>query len=218
MELLKKIVDFVVAHAGAIGFVATWAGIIFVRWQRRRAWADKKFETQVNFSLSYVVDDVLVIRTLHEAKTSEVWLNEYGISLLMSASKRTTVDNPFLSLPNASDRDFANRAVKNSISERFAHTYVAEALGLPVKTGKFIFAITYERNPLVRTAKLRVLIIEENTLNQLFGPEERFKTINVTNEVHQVRLESLRLLHKTFSANDKKSEMLIDRVILGVVN
>ena len=117
----------------------------------------------MNFSLN-LFGDTLAMRTLLEVETNEVWPNAHGVKLLHSAAVRTTVADPFIKLPVQADRDFLHRAVKNALSELCPAAFVATALGHPVKTGKFLFAVTCERYPEMRTVKLRVLLVEEGTL------------------------------------------------------
>ena len=85
------------------------------------------------------------MRTLLEKPADQVWLNEYGVRKVLAAAQRTTADQPFVLLADPRDMDFANRAVLNRLSERFAPAYLAAALGRPVRAETFRFAITCER-------------------------------------------------------------------------
>ena len=159
MELFWDIVHWLILHGSAIGLALTWITILFLYLRRRARWFQKEFEDQVTFSLNYVIGDALAMRTLLEAKADTVWLNPYGVKTLKNAARQTTAEQPFINLADDVDMGFVHRAVVNVLSERFASTFVAEALGVPVGVATFIFAITYERYEVMRTRKFRVLLI-----------------------------------------------------------
>jgi hypothetical protein len=216
MAILTAILDWVVAHIAIIGLVLTWAGIGLVYYRRRSDWAQKQFADQVNFSLNYVIGDMLAMRTLLECTVKDVWLNDFGVKKVRAAARLTTPEQPFILLEDQADRDFVHRAVINTLSERFAAAFVAEALGVPVHTGKFIFAITYERYDIMRTLKFRVLIMEERTLVQLFGPGGRGDSLQVSNPVFLARLKSLRAIYELYAKDQATRKGLVDQVQLGV--
>ena len=80
------------------------------------------------------------------------------------------------------------------MSERFADTFVAAALGLPVKTAKFCFAITCEKYKDIRTLKIRVLLIEENTLAR-FAPGGDGPTLKLADPKFSDRINSLEAMY-----------------------
>lgn len=217
MERFNEVLTWLGKHGGTLGLIATWAGILWVYVRRRFDWHQKQFTGQVNFSLNYVVNNALAMRTLRESTVSDVWLNDYGIKLVLDAARRTSEAQPFIRLPNQQDMQFLNRAALNALSECFAATYVAEALGQPVKTGRFIFGITYERYDIMRTFKFRVLLMEEETLKRLFGPNGVWQELEVKSPILQARLRTLKALHDLHAAGLATGEFVVDRVNLGVV-
>lgn len=216
METIHKLLEPIGGTAG-LGLIATWAGIALVYLRRRMAWSRKQFRDQVNFSLNYVANGSLAIRTVMEARALAVWLNEYGVNILLAAAKRTTVDRPFLQLGSQSDMDFVNRAVKNALSERFAAAFIGEALGAGVRSGTFVFGVTYERYDDLRTQKLRVLLIKEQTLSRLFGLGCEGEKLPVTNPLFLARLKTLKALHDLYVESRLTGVRVVDRVHLGVV-
>src|SRR5262245_48861672 len=100
METVAQIGHLIRQYASTIVLVLTWLGIGLVYLRRRADWHKKHFLSQVNFSLNYVVDNGLAIRTLVETSASEVWLNEYGVRKVYAAAKRTTPTQPFILLPD----------------------------------------------------------------------------------------------------------------------
>jgi hypothetical protein len=115
------------------------------------------------------------------------------------------------------DRDFAHRAVLNLLSERFADAYLAAALGVPVRTATFLFVVTFERYTVMRTKKVRVILVEESSLHALFGPTNGAATLVIRNPIYQARLQTLRLLHGLLDREKQLGQLLLGRVELGVV-
>jgi hypothetical protein len=199
-------------HTPTLALVMTWLGIAIVYFRRRFQWQRKQFLNQVNFSLNYVVNDSLAMRTLLETGAQSVWLNEYGVRKVFAAAAKTTLGDPFIRLDDQTDQDFINRAVLNMMSARFAECFLANALGLPAQLGRFCFAITCERYEEIRTVKIRVLIIEEQLLNQLFGPDRLAEKLQTTQQVLRARLNTLKCMYELY-VKEKGS----DRPVLGHV-
>lgn len=208
---------FLREHAGEIGFVITWAGIIFLWLKRWWAWRHKHFHDQINFSLNYVVGNMLMPRTLVETSTNLVWLNSYGVQKVLKASKRTTPGNPFLEFADPDDLLFVNRAVTNVLSEKFASVFVAESLGVPVRKATYVFAVTFERFPDMRTQKFRVLIIEEKLLLDMFGPGGAADSLEVPHAVFKDRIRSLKGMYQHHLESKAQKKNTVDTVSLGVV-
>jgi hypothetical protein len=206
LELIKN-------YGSPVALVATWAAIAWVWYKRRVSWLRKEFINQVNFSLNYVVGESLLMRTLLETTAEKVWLNAWGVKKLMAAAARTTERDPFIRLDNAGDRDFINRAVLNVLSERFAETFVAASLGVPVKTAPYRFAITCEKYKDMRTLKIRVLIVEESTLEK-FGPEGHSGSLKLANPKFTDRIQSLQAM----CAESKADKHVLGLLELGVVD
>jgi hypothetical protein len=204
-------------HFNTLALLATWAGIGIVYLRRRAQWRRKQFLAQVNFSLNYVADSALAMRTLVERPANQVWLNEHGVRMVLGAARRTTVGHPFILLKDPKDQDFANRAVLNVLSERFAENFVAAALGLPVRTGTFCFAITCEKYEDIRTLKLRVLIVEERSLAELFGPDGAAGKLKVDNPIYRARLATLQRMHELYVRDKGSAHPVLGHLELGVL-
>jgi hypothetical protein len=156
------------------------------------------------------------MRTLLEKPAHEVWLNEYGVRTVLAAAQRTTAEQPFVLLADPRDRDFANRAVLNRLSERFAPAYLAAALGLPVRAAPFRFAITCEKYEEIRTLKLRVLVVAEQTLTELFGAGDGAAQVEAPGVVLQARLTTLRGLYALYLRDKASDRPVLGQVELGV--
>jgi hypothetical protein len=213
---MDRIFDFLLSHWNTVALVITWVGIGLAYWRRRVQWRTKQFLMRVNFSLNYVADNNLLMRTLLETTTNAVWINEYGIGHVNAAARRTTVDQPFLMLPDQKDREFANRAALNVLSERFAETFVAASLGQPVHTAPYVFGLTCEKYGDIRTLKLRVLVIAERTLVDLFGPENKAAALQIPNGLLRARLNTLRIMYGMYQKDRGSDHPMLGHMELGV--
>jgi hypothetical protein len=216
MDQLQHVFVFLQGHWNTVALALTWLGIGFAYWRRRSQWLSKQFLARVNFSLNYVVGDALAMRTLLETMASDVWLNDYGVGHVLAAARRATVDQPFLMLVDPNDRDFANRAVLNVLSERFAETYLAASLGRPAFSAPYLFGITCEKYDDIRTVKLRVLVIAEQTLIDLFGPGNQGATL-ATPSIHlRARLNTLRIMYDLHQKDRGSDHPNLGQMELGI--
>jgi hypothetical protein len=216
MDAIRHFLETMHPHWNTVALILTWLGIGIVYLRRRAHWRRKQFLGRVNFSLNHVAGNALVMRTLLEADTMDVWLNEYGVRTILAALRRTTVDQPFILMDNAVDRQFVNRAVLNALSERFSETFLSAALGEPVRTATFCFAVTFERYQEMRTFKVRVLLIAEQTLLELFGPGGRSAQLEIKNEVYLNRLKTLQGLFDLYVRDQTADSPVVGRVELGI--
>jgi hypothetical protein len=218
METLNSIYETLRPHAATItstaALVATWVGLFFAWRRRKKEWLRKEFLTQVNFSLN-LFGETLAMRTLLEVAITDVWPNAHGVRLLHTAAARTTVADPFIRLAVVADRDYLHRAVKNALSELCPATFVAAALGEKVRTGTFLFAVTCERYLEMRTVKLRVLLVEENSLREWCAPGGKAEKLKMS-EYYRTRLRTLQAMY----AMDQKAQAAapeeLGRVELGI--
>lgn len=220
MEFLTQLLDQAKNYWGAIGFAITWLGIGWVYFRSRRDWQRKEFMGQVNFSLNFNDGGRLAMRTMMETSADQVWLNQYGVKMVQAAADAATVEQPFLIMRDRDDQAFVNRAVLNVLSERFAEAFVCQATGVPVQVRGFIFGITYERYADMRTLKLRVLLIEEKALEELFTPDAegrvRADALQLKSETYKARLETLKVLHRLHNEGRQNGKSVLGRVELGV--
>ncbi len=113
------------------------------------------------------------------------------------------------------DRDFANRAVLNVLSERFAETYLAASLGRPVVTAPYVFGITCEKYGDIRTLKLRVLVIAQETLLELFG-DNKAAALDLPEVVLRARLTTLRTMYDLYLKDKSTEQPVLGLIELGI--
>lgn len=217
METLLQIWDFIRGHVSTIILILTWIGIVLVYVRRRSDWMRKSFMSQVNFSLNFIQNGQLCLRTLLETTAPQVWLNSYGIRKVFKAASRTRPDQPFIILNDEEDMGFARRAVLNVLSEKFAEVYLAQGMGLPVKIARFVFAITFENFPDMRTRKIRILIMEVESLKKLFIETPKEGEMLVAETRHRDRLGVLRAMHEMYLGTRKTEQQILGELELGVV-
>jgi hypothetical protein len=199
----------------------TWLGVGMVAARRRSDWRRRRFDEQVNFSLNYLEtqpdgSECLLLRTLLEDSARRVWLNEWGVRCVQRAAQLTDREHPFLAIDSDRDRDQILRGVLNVLAERFAETYLARSLGLPVQSDRFLFGLTWERYGDVHSHKFRVMVIRPRDLEHLFesGAVERVRFERAS---HEPRLETLRELHRLWRSTDPGERARIGSVELGVL-
>jgi hypothetical protein len=109
---------------------------------------------------------------------------------------------------------FVKRAALNVISEKFAAGFLATALGAPVKSALFHFAITFENFTDMRTRKFRILLVDANSLNEMFGPTAPEPA--VVDPSHRDRLQVLRTMANLAADPKSDDKRILGRVWLGV--
>lgn len=216
MEVVQPTVNFFRQYGGMLSLAFTWGAIAWVYLAKRRDWSRKQFLGYVNFSLNYVVDGMLVMRTLTEVPAKDVWLSDLGVAKVNKAASRTTPDQPFVQLPDQVDMDFLYRAALNVLSDKCADAFVAQSMGLPVQSAEYRFVISMERyDP--RTLKLRVLISATKDLETVFGPKvEGVPEVAVPNSLYGVRLRTLRAMHDLHRRAGAPGVLKLGRAILTV--
>jgi hypothetical protein len=206
--------EFIRLYGPTVALGATWAGIVYIWWQRRTAWKQKHFLSRVNFSINYIQDDALAMRTLLELPADEVWLNEHGSQAVTDASRRTTIEDPYVQLQDAADQNFIHRAVLNALSQRYAEGYLAASLGLPVARDEYVFGITCEKFDEIRTLKVRVLLIREATLVELFGPAGRGVAVAVASPWLRARMQTLEKMYRHYLDDRNRPNQVLGRIEL----
>ncbi|MBA4067518.1 MAG: hypothetical protein C0501_28175 [Isosphaera sp.] len=215
MEFLDTVLDFLKRNLSAVVLALTWAGLLFAWWRARSQWRNREFLGQVNFSLN-LFGDTMAMRTLLECPTASIWPNAHGLRLIRAACASTTNEDPFLRLTHPDDRAYMNRAVKNAVSQLCPAAFVAAAVGAPVKTGTFLFAVTCERyEEGMRTIKIRVLLIEQNMLREWCRPGGRADGLELA-PFYRPRLRTLKAMYEMDAKARAGGPEELGRVELGV--
>ncbi len=200
--------------------VATWAAIGIVAIRRRYEWQRRRFVEQVSFSLNTLINrggsQLLLLRTLLEDSATNVWLNEFGVSRVVRAARRTTQENPFLHIADRRDREIVMVAVLNVLSERFSDAFIAQAVNLPIATEVFLYGLTWERYGEMKTQKLRVMIIKRTDLEGMFKDDESSQEISVAEESHRPRIKTLRKMFDIWNSTHEADSGMIREVELGL--
>ena len=155
-------------------------------------------------------------RSLLEQSAAQVWINDYGVSRVLKAARRTTVERPFLQITEARDRDIVMVAVLNVLSERFSDAFVARVLGIPAATDSFLYGLTWERYGEMKTRKLRVMVIKRSDLQNMFEDRLDPREICIAEESHRPRISTLRQMYELWSSSDADDRGAIGEVELGM--
>ena len=208
-------------HWELVLLTATWTafGIVVIR--RRLEWQKRRFVQQVSFSLNTLIERdgslVLSLRTLLEDNATNVWLNDFGVSRVTRAARRTTRENPFLQIADRGDRETVMIAALNVLSERFSDIFIAQAPGLPTVTGTFLFGIVWERYEEMKTQKLRVMVIKRADLERMFNDDESsIDSVKVAEESHRPRIKTLGKMFELWTSGDDADRNMIREVELGI--
>jgi hypothetical protein len=178
---------WIVAAAG----VATYIAAHRARWR----WHKREFLDRLNVTLTSVEDGKLRIRTIFELDCQQVFLNSAAAKTVVATAKRTTEDDPILPLPKGDCWQYLN-AVLNEVSERFAAGHIKRDLGLPFERGEYLLCLTCERAGLVRTHKIRGMLVRKSLLTNLPEEEPEYES-----PWHVTRWDTLRHLAQQYEKN-----------------
>ncbi len=188
--------DFALGLVG--NFVAAAAGYYYakstLRRQDRAQWTNHEFPDTLNVSLNLVgpLRDgrrSLHIRTIIEKPIDRLFPSTAVQNYIRQSACATTAQSPVLHFRK--DQWHLNNEIVNLISKSLASGYVAQALGMPVVTKRFVFGLVYERTDTLRIRRLRCMLIEEQlltheVLDQISGGSA-FEQAH-----HEARVETLR--------------------------
>lgn len=212
--------DLILDHWELGLLLITWSVIVAVAAKRRYEWGQRRFSQQVNFSLNILSKkdgaSTLLLRTLLEDTAANVWINEYGVSRVLRATRFTSLDDPFLHITQQRDRDLVMIAVLNVLSERFSDAFVARVLGIPTKSDTFLFGLTWERYGQMKTQKLRVIVIKQADLESMFAGGADGQDIRVVEKSHVPRKRTLCRMYKLWTSSNADERGAIGEVVLGM--
>ena len=188
------VLDFLENNWEPLATLVTLIVVIATYWKSRSTWKARDFMTRVNFSLNYVEDNTLKIRTLREADIRHILLgNQHGRKVVLRCARRTNLEKPFLQLPKK-DAWIVLNSILNEISEQFAEGFLAAAMGAPIRIATYVFGITCERHSDVRMNKIRVMIIEKSLLEKI----DALGKLRFELEHHHVRLDTLKRMQAIY--------------------
>ncbi|MEM1063489.1 MAG: hypothetical protein AAGJ97_14285, partial [Planctomycetota bacterium] len=153
-----------------IGGAVTAATTLLTLYRARRAWRRREFYDRINFSLTFVDDGVLKIRTLAEDEVGRVFLTKPAADRVVKSATRTTPDDPTLPLPDDEYWYFLN-PVLNELSERYSAGLFRKLAGHPTTTVRYAVALTCEADGAIRTRKVRAMVVPTDLLAALGSDE-----------------------------------------------
>ena len=189
--------------ANWFGIVAPLLGVLIGAWianrQARRAWRKREFLDRINFSLNTLADGTLLIRTLYESNLLEVFLNPSAAQVVLAAARRTTPDDPILTVEDETDRWALLNSVLNVVSEQFADGAIWRDAGLPIEARRYLACLTCEPDPEVRTRKVRAMLVGKATLDR-FAADYAEAVPKLENAKHHItRVRTLRTMAQRYA-------------------
>ncbi len=213
--MLEAVSIFLQNFGALLAILFSWLMVGWVYFSKRAAWRNKRFIRQINFSLNMLTgDNELQMRTLIETVAEEVWQNDVAVETVLRAAERTTVAQPFMSLPDDKDMAFILRAVLNKLSDKYSETFIAASLGRQVWTRKYVFGLTCEKYGDTPTEKIRVMLVPESYLGLFLHPKENNIWVDVA--THRVRLSTLQKMAAIYSSSDPKTSRMLSTIELGL--
>lgn len=170
-------------------------GLVFMgwligRWRSAGDWRAQRFRDRVHISLTSLKDGQILIRTLAEKPMVELFGNEVAARSVRAATARATQDDPILDLPRDAYWRYLNGLV-NELSQLCVRGHIAADLGVSTNHGTYVFCLTCETAPAVRTRKVRVLVVRKDRITDL---PDRVPTIARDQDI--VRWQTLLALAK----------------------
>jgi hypothetical protein len=177
------------------------AGVAYLA--ARASFLRRDFLHRVNFSLNYVDDNQLRLRTLKESDLDQIILNNrHGRKMLLRAARNVSDSDkaPFLDMGDDCGWLVLN-AILNEISELLPTGPIAKSLGLPVRSAWYLFGVTCESDDDVKMRKIRVMIIAEELLRKI----DQFPMLKFQHPWHRVRYQTL-LKMRQLHHDDQRQE------------
>lgn len=145
-------------------------GILYAAWR----WWKRDFTDRVNFSLNMKEGNTLDFATVAEEELSSlfnVWIR-LRLMLLARAAKKD--GHAFLRFKSQSEAWAMLNVVLNYLSSRYGEGAFACEQGNGI-TVEYLFGITCEHHPELKTLKFRIMIARKELLNEVAAnPELRF--------------------------------------------
>ena len=184
-----------------VGLVLFVAGRWWGHKRARREWRAKQFLHRLMVSLNTTYRNeqgqtTLAIRTVLEKEVKEVFLNAVAVDKLLQAAAKTTEGNPVLSIPRE-DRWFLLNSVLNEVGEKFARGTIAKDMGLPTTSQRYLICLTNEREGLVRTHKIRAMLVRKDLLQDGTFEQE----LALESPSHATRLNTLEVMRKSYESD-----------------
>ena len=168
MDILKAVASEIQQHfiKVMVGFILMAVGWYFGHWRARNNWKKREFYDRLNFSLNWIENGTLKLRTLSERHCEEVFLNKPATEIILKAARAGTEAHPILSLPEKDYWYYLN-AVLNELSEQFATGHLKKAHGQSVSSALYIICLTCEAAPDLRMRKVRAMVVQKSLLTNL---------------------------------------------------
>lgn len=195
MDVLNSLLNYLGENwPELVWIVAAAATASYLAGRRNRSlWLQRSFLDRLNVSLNSISDGKLRIRTVLETDVESIFLNRSAAKAIADLARQTTKDDPIIPVPREDCWYYLN-SVLNEISERFSTGFVRQDAGLEITRVAYLICLTCEQAGTVRTQKVRAMLIQKSTLENL--PPE---CPELEDPTHVTRWETLQTLAQRWS-------------------
>lgn len=187
---------------GVVGIAVL--GWLWGRWQTSRAWAKKEFRTVLLVSYNDIEKleakegepaVALRLRTVFEQDFGSIFPHQAMRDNVLKAIEKTVEGDALLRFPKEDAWHLLN-PILNRIAEMFAVEMMKASMDRGRKRRRFLFCLTYEKDPRMHQMKPRALLFDKDAFLQFPDQGE----IRLESPFHTVRVEVIRKLKKDYQA------------------
>ena len=199
-DALASLIDYLRENWPELLWIVAAAGVAsYLGGRRARSrWRNHDFLDRLNVSLTSIEEGKLRIRTILEMDCQDIFLNASAAKTVVKLARQTTEEDPVLPIPDADCWQYLN-AVLNEISERFAIGQIKRDLGLPVERGEYVLCLTCEKSGLVRTQKIRGMLLRKTLLANIPKEEPQYESPS-----HETRWKTIQQLAGQYQKNPQR--------------
>jgi hypothetical protein len=139
-----------------------------------------------------------------ERSLEEIFLNRHVIDKVLALSKKATVDDPLLPIPEK-DRWFVLNFILNAVAEQFNAGVIKHDAGGPVQPTTYALCLTCEVVGEDRIRKVRAMLLRK----ELLADFPYMDTLpELENAWHDVRVRTLRRMAKAYKEQPEQFLMM----------
>lgn len=169
---------------GLLTFLTVLPAYFRARYLFRR----RMFLTRLNFSLNFIEDGTLRFRTIRESDLAHVLLNNAHAIRLLIKTARAKRPGAFLIFRDKEEAWTILNTMLNELSAQFSEGYLARCMGLPTHSEVYTFGLTCEKHDVLKTTKIRLMIIPKKLLMDL----DKYEGLQFELPHHHIRLDTLK--------------------------
>jgi hypothetical protein len=168
----------------------TFLTVLPAYFRARYLWKRRMFFTRMNFSVNFIEDGFLRFRTIRENDLAHVLLNNAHAIRLLVKTARAKRPGAFLLFKDKEEAWTILTTLLNELSAQFSEGYLARCMGMPTRSCWFVMGLTCEKHDVLKTTKIRLMIIPKQLLMELDKYEGAALQFEAPH--HHIRLDTLK--------------------------